>query len=71
VRRAIGFVEGVDDELALDADRVFGLFAEEDDAAAETALRLLALLVERRVDPGGDEARRDFRVGLVVLAPEL
>src|SRR4051812_6612246 len=57
-RLAIGFVERIDDQLALDQNRLLALFVVEQDAAAETALRLLSALCHDRVGPGANHPHR-------------
>jgi hypothetical protein len=61
----IGFVERVHDELAIDSHGVFRTFLEEHQPAAEASLRRLTGRVQHRIGPGGDQAHRNFRIGLL------
>jgi hypothetical protein len=64
---AVGLVERVHDQLAIDPHGVFRILFEEHQSAAEAALRRLPGGIEHRVGPGGDQAHRSFRIGLLRL----
>jgi hypothetical protein len=65
VRRPIGFVECVDDQLAVDSHRVLCILLEEQQPPAEAALRRLSGRVEHGIGPRRHESRRYFRIGLL------
>jgi hypothetical protein len=68
-RFSAGFVEGINDELAVDNDWIIILSAVKHDSAAETALGFDARLVPDGVDPSAHHSDRNARRGLFIFCP--